>query len=211
MVFMSEQWKRMKLLLPIWIRAMTNRKPSFQVSEKSKPGLYPSIHILGLVPTDARQKWAVGVTLLSPLSLQERRVRQSITLSRANCPAQGLGQPQAQDIFISKAPGVWIGHSLHFSFKIWHLSFYGKINEQHQGESRFKKIMMDFSDGPVIKKKKKICLPMQGTQVWSLVWEDSTYPRAPKTLCCNYWSQPPGACALQQEKHPREVHKPHQK
>ena len=33
----------------------------------------------------------------------------------------------------------------------------------------------------------RIRLPMQGTQVQSLVWEDSTCPRATKPMCHNYW------------------------
>ena len=38
----------------------------------------------------------------------------------------------------------------------------------------------------------KICLPTQGTQVWSLVWEDLTCRRATKPVCPNYW-----ACMLE--------------
>ena len=34
----------------------------------------------------------------------------------------------------------------------------------------------------------RICLPMQGTQVWFLVQEESTSHRATKPLCCNCWS-----------------------
>ena len=34
----------------------------------------------------------------------------------------------------------------------------------------------------------RICLPMQGTWVWSLVWEDSTCLRATKPMCHNYWA-----------------------
>ena len=34
----------------------------------------------------------------------------------------------------------------------------------------------------------RICLPMQGTQVWSLVWKDPTSRGAAKPVCCNYWS-----------------------
>ena len=45
----------------------------------------------------------------------------------------------------------------------------------------------------------RICLPIQGTQVWSLVREDSTCPGATKPACHNYWSQL-SLCAPQQEK-----------
>ena len=34
----------------------------------------------------------------------------------------------------------------------------------------------------------RICLPMQGTPVRSLVWEDSTCHRATKSMCHNYWA-----------------------
>ena len=30
-------------------------------------------------------------------------------------------------------------------------------------------------------------LPMQGTQVWTLVWEDATWRGATKPVCHNYW------------------------
>ena len=33
-----------------------------------------------------------------------------------------------------------------------------------------------------------ICMPMQGTWVWSLVWEDSTCLRATQLVSCNFWS-----------------------
>ena len=46
----------------------------------------------------------------------------------------------------------------------------------------------------------RICLPMQGTQVWSLVWEDPTCCGATKPVCHSYWSLCPTACAPQQEK-----------
>ena len=34
----------------------------------------------------------------------------------------------------------------------------------------------------------RICLPMQGTQVWSLVLEDPTCRGATKPVCHNYWA-----------------------
>ena len=34
----------------------------------------------------------------------------------------------------------------------------------------------------------RICLPVHGTQVWSLIHEDSTCCRATKAAHCNYWS-----------------------
>ena len=43
----------------------------------------------------------------------------------------------------------------------------------------------------------RIHLPMQGTWVQSLVWEDPTCPRATKPLCHNYWSPHSRACEPQ--------------
>jgi len=45
----------------------------------------------------------------------------------------------------------------------------------------------DFSGRPAVKH----CLPMQGTQVWSLIWEDSTCQVTTKPLSCNHWAQKP--------------------
>ena len=42
----------------------------------------------------------------------------------------------------------------------------------------------------------RICLPMQGTQVWALVQEDPTCREATKPVCHNYW-----ACALEPASH----------
>ena len=42
----------------------------------------------------------------------------------------------------------------------------------------------------------RIRLPMQGTRVWALVWEDPTYRGATKPVCHNYW-----ACALEPTSH----------
>ena len=35
----------------------------------------------------------------------------------------------------------------------------------------------------------RICLPMQGTRVWTLVWEDPTCRRATKPVRHNYWAR----------------------
>ena len=42
----------------------------------------------------------------------------------------------------------------------------------------------------------RIRLPMQGTQVRALVWENPTYHRATKPMCHNYW-----ACTLEPVSH----------
>ena len=50
--------------------------------------------------------------------------------------------------------------------------------------------------GQIKKKKKRIQLPMQGTEIQSLVWEDSTCSGATKLICCNY-----EVCALEPTSH----------
>ena len=42
----------------------------------------------------------------------------------------------------------------------------------------------------------RICLPVQGTWVWALVWEDPTCCRATKPVCHKYWD-----CALEPASH----------
>ena len=46
----------------------------------------------------------------------------------------------------------------------------------------------------------RICLPMQGTQVRALVWEDPTCRGATRPVSHNYWACTSGACAPQQER-----------
>ena len=45
----------------------------------------------------------------------------------------------------------------------------------------------------------RLCLPMQGTRVRALVWEDPTYRGATRPVSHNYWACASGACAPQQE------------
>ena len=46
----------------------------------------------------------------------------------------------------------------------------------------------------------RICLPMQGTRVRALVWEDPTCRGATKPVRHNYWACASGACAPQRER-----------
>ena len=48
-----------------------------------------------------------------------------------------------------------------------------------------------------------ICLPMQGTRVWALVWEDPTCRGATRPVSHNCWACASGACDPQQER-PRQ-------
>ena len=55
-----------------------------------------------------------------------------------------------------------------------------------QAEDPDKSCSSDFPGGTI-----RICLPMQGTQVWSLVQEDSTCCGATNSMCQNYWDHIP--------------------
>ena len=46
----------------------------------------------------------------------------------------------------------------------------------------------------------RVCLPMQGTRVRALVWEDPTCRGAATPMSHNYWACVSGACAPQQER-----------
>ena len=45
----------------------------------------------------------------------------------------------------------------------------------------------------------RICLPMQGTRVRAVVWEDPTFRRATRPVSHNCWACASGACAPQRE------------
>ena len=49
----------------------------------------------------------------------------------------------------------------------------------------------------------RICLLMQETRVWTLVWEDPACRGATRPVSHNYWACASGACAPQQER-PRQ-------
>ena len=49
-----------------------------------------------------------------------------------------------------------------------------------------------------------ICLPMQGTWLWSLIWEDFTYHGATNPMRHNFWAHAPRVRAPQQKKHHSE-------
>ena len=54
----------------------------------------------------------------------------------------------------------------------------------------------------------RICLPMQGTRVRALVWEDPTCHGAAGSMSHNYWACASGACAPQQERPQWEARAP---
>ena len=58
---------------------------------------------------------------------------------------------------------------------IWFKNSYYNIKNANHG---------DLPGGPVL----RICLPMQGTQVQFLVWEDPIYCRTTEPVGHNYWA-----------------------
>ena len=60
----------------------------------------------------------------------------------------------------------------------------------------FKKLKKNFFRASLVAQWLRICLPMQGTRVWALVWEDPTCLGATKPMHHNYW-----ACTLELTRH----------
>ena len=54
----------------------------------------------------------------------------------------------------------------------------------------------------------RIHLPMQGTQVWSLVWKDSTCLGATKPMCHNYWASALETVSCNYQAHTPQLLKP---
>ena len=69
--------------------------------------------------------------------------------------------------------------------------------------SLMKLIKKSYSRASLVAQWLRICLPMQGTRVRALVWEDPTCRRATRPVSHNYWACASGACAPQQER-PRQ-------
>ena len=61
----------------------------------------------------------------------------------------------------------------------------------------------EFNRASLVAQWLRICLPMQGTRVRVLVWEDPTCRGATRPVSHNYWACASGACASQQER-PRQ-------
>ena len=61
-------------------------------------------------------------------------------------------------------------------------------------------ILRQFFRASLVAQWLRLCLPMQGTRVRSLVWEDPTCCGATRPVCHNYWDCASGACAPQQER-----------
>ena len=56
----------------------------------------------------------------------------------------------------------------------------------------------------------RICLPMQGARVWSMLWENPTCHRATKPMLCNHWNLKalePVLCNKRSRHHEKPVHR----
>ena len=67
-----------------------------------------------------------------------------------------------------------------------------KVNDNCSSEGTINVIERQTSGTSLVAQWLRIHLPMQGTRIRSLVWEDPTCRRATKPMCHNYW-----ACALE--------------
>ncbi|KAJ8788320.1 hypothetical protein J1605_000376 [Eschrichtius robustus] len=82
--------------------------------------------------------------------------------------------------------------------------FLGQENEDYKNISKNKKFCESTKKEEIwaslVEQWLRICLPMQGTRVRALVWEDPTCRRATRPVSHNYRACASGACAPQQER-----------
>ena len=69
-------------------------------------------------------------------------------------------------------------------------------SSQHTTEQALKSLFR----ASLVAQRLRICLPMQGTQVQALVWEDPTCRGAAGPVSHSCWACASGACALQQDR-----------
>ena len=67
----------------------------------------------------------------------------------------------------------------------------------------FSFFLLNVSRASLVAQWLRICLPMQGTLVRALVWEDPTCRGVTRPVSHNYWACASGACVPQQER-PRQ-------
>ena len=75
-------------------------------------------------------------------------------------------------------------------------SFYSQMDEKSDD---FERINKKLPGASLVVQWLRIRLPMQGTRVRALVWEDPTYRGAAGPVSHNYWACASGACAPQRE------------
>ena len=95
--------------------------------------------------------------------------------------------------------GFFLKQAVVLSF-LWHLETWNSSSPVHPGltYSFIKKNQWMWTS--VVAKWLRICLPMQGTRVRALVWEDPTCRGATTPVSHNPWACASGACAPQQER-----------
>ena len=79
---------------------------------------------------------------------------------------------------------------------------FGSVSHSNQRRKRNKRIpnwKRSKAEAFLVAQWLRICLPMQGTWVQALVWEDPTCCGATGSVSQNYWACVSGACAPQQE------------
>ena len=83
----------------------------------------------------------------------------------------------------------------------WKKIFHANWNQKKASIATVTSHKIDFKDcwASLVAQWLRICLPMQGTRVRALIWDDPTCCRANGPVSHNYWACISGACAPQQE------------
>ena len=110
-------------------------------------------------------------------------------------PHRALQRSWAQSLSVSLISLI-IGKSLHsasMTFPEFQWADQLLIREGRGWESREKQIVKQSNLGgtSLVVQWSRTHLPMQGTRVWALVWEDPTCHRATKPVSHNYWACEP--------------------
>ena len=92
-------------------------------------------------------------------------------------------------------------NSLPFSFCILNCSLSsGSLPSAYKYVIKFPSLKSLLLGASLVAQWLRICLPMQGSRVRALVWEDPTCRGATRPVSHNYWACASGACAPQQER-----------
>ena len=85
-------------------------------------------------------------------------------------------------------------HIFNILFYVVLISMFYMVHDQHVDQYHIKQ----WPRASLVAQWLRICLPMQGTRVQALVWEDPTCRGATGPVSHNYWAYASGACAPQQ-------------
>ena len=91
----------------------------------------------------------------------------------------------------SWAHGMWALLGQMFVYFLWHCELWGLCKPE---------VKSRLSGASLVAQWLRIRLPMQGTRVRALAWEDPTCCGATRPVSHNYWACASGACAPQQER-----------